>query len=423
MQYILCTTRTGVPAVKVITAKKSFYMHSRYDPLKEACRWVNGLQIKSENIPECFVLAGMGGGYHVQALHKEFPGIPIYIWDFNNDYYQWILHTGLLDWMQQSNKKVIYQSTESLSEIRDAFLPLLQKPGSMLLIHPPSLEIIPECLSEFKELLTDRLLLMRSVRAQGQILNDNYSVNLQLGDPGINEWIGKYQDKPVILVSAGHSLTKQLVLLKKIQKNVIIGNVGTALTPLVQAGIKPDFVMLSDPGDAIIDQINKVDCDGIPLFYLCTANAKAIASYSGPRYIVWQQGFSEAEQQAAGRKEPLIQTGGSVATCLLDLIVQMGGDPIALVGQDLAFTGGRSHAGGTYAGRHMNTATASLQVKDFYKKEMVSTSQSLYSYLRWFERYACNKPCSSRFYNCTEGGAYINGWVHTSLADFAREYL
>lgn len=420
MQFILDPTDTAAPAVKVIMAKKSFYMHSRHHPLKEARRWVNGLQIKSKNIPACFVLVGMGGGYQAQVLQQEFPDVPMHIWDFNNDYYHWLLDTGLLDWLQQSNKKITYQSTESLAEIRDVFLPLLQKQDSMLLIHPPSLEIIPACLTAFKALLTDRLLLMRSTRVQGQIFNENYRVNLQLNDPGINKWLGQYQDQSMVLVAAGPSLTKQLPLLREIQKNVIIASVGTALTPLVQAGIKPHLVMLSDPGAAIIDQINKVACNAIPLFYLCTANAKAIASYSGPRYIVWQQGFSEAEQQAATRQEPLIQTGGSVATCLLDLMVQMGGNPIALVGQDLAYTNGRSHASGTHAGQNVLPQTASLQVPDFYQKKRVPTAQNLASYLRWLERYVSNKS-PRRFYNCTEGGAYINGWLHTTLADFVAK--
>lgn len=422
MEWMLCNTPSGLPTVKVIDSKKSFYLHSRYDPVKEAARWVDNLEVKSVEFPAYFVFVGMGAGYHARALHQTFPGTPIHVWDFNSDYACWLNSTGLLSWMKTCNGKITYQATESIQVIKTKFLPLIQNGNSILLIHPPSLEIIPAGLRELKQVLEDYLLFKHTVNAQQHLLYKNYQLNFTLNDPGITRWMGRYVNTPMILVSAGPSLTKQLAVLREVYKkdSAVIGTVGTALTPLLQAAVKPDFVMLADPQDAVIEQLDKLDCLDIPLFYLCTANARAVAFYRGPRYIVWQKGFREAELQGAARDEPLIQTGGSVATCLLDLMVQMGGNPIALVGQDLAFTGGQSHAAGTHAIRSVDTNTTLLQVTDFNKTKKVSTSRNLYSYLRWFERYVRERQEPGRFWNCTEGGAYINGWIHASLLDFLK---
>lgn len=424
MKWTLCSTRTELPTIKVIDGEKSFYLHSRYDPLKEAARWVDNLQIDKSTPPSSFVIVGMGAGYHVWLLHQIFPEAQLHIWEFNSEYARWIKNTGLLNWMEPNKSKIIYNGTESLPLIRNKFLPFLQGHDSLLLLHPPSLQIIPADLYELRNLLEDYLIIRRSAQSNRQLLYDNYSQNLTLGDPGISQWLGQYNGRPMILVSAGPSLNKQLLFLNEIRKSnlIIIGSVGTALAPLHEAGIKPDFIMLSDPQINILEQINKFNIYDLPLFYLCTANTQTVQYYQGPRYIVWQKGFPEAEMQATARCEPLIQTGGSVATCLLDLMVQMGGCPIALVCQDLAYTNGRSHADNTHAVRAVDHGTSLLQTEDFFMQGKVSTSRNLYSYLRWFERYVRDANNNGRFWNCTEGGAYIKGWIHCTLSDFFQRF-
>ncbi|MHB8986332.1 MAG: motility associated factor glycosyltransferase family protein [Eubacteriales bacterium] len=422
MKWSLCNARTGLPTVKVTAPQKSFYLNSSYDPVKEASRWVDNLRIQEANAPGYFVFLGMAAGYHARALHQAFPDVPVYVWDFNSAFAKWLRNSGLLSWLETCSGKIIYRDTESIRVIQKEFLPQVQNEDSLLLVHPPSLEIIPDCLYVVRQVLDEFLLFKRTVNAQQHLLHENFRLNSSLNDPGISRWMGKYVNQPMLLVSAGPSLTKQMSLLREVNKkgSAVIGSVGTALTPLIESGIKPDFVMISDPQEVIIEQLENVRPSDIPLFYLCTASARAVACYPGPKNVVWQKGFREAEIQAAGRHEPLVQTGGSVATCLLDLMVQMGGNPIALVGQDLAFTGGKSHADGTHGLRSVDSEAAALQIDDFYKTGKVSTSRNLYAYLRWFEHYVRDRKEPARFWNCTEGGAYIEGWKHASLEDYLQ---
>lgn len=180
--------------------------------------------------------------------------------------------------------------------------------------------------------------------------------------------------------------------------------------------------MVSDPQDYIIDQLSGIGDLHIPFFYLATANTKAVANFIGARYVVWQKGYPVAEEQAITHGVPTVQTGGSVATCLLDLMVLMGGGPIALVGQDLAFTGGQSHAIGTHGYRQTQANFNYIHVTSWDEDGTVPTSKNLQAYLHWFERYVADKP-KGQLWNCTEGGAYIKGFIHAPLIEFVKRFI
>lgn len=420
MKFQLHDTKSGVPTIKVEKESKYIYMHSSYDPLKEAERWAAGVSRKN-SFPDSFVIVGMGAGYHIQALHHLCPKVPIAVWDFNVSFATWAREAGLLSWLD-NQPLISYSFSESLQVIKNKFLPLLIQAGVALLIHPPSLEIIPDSLCDVRQLFKEYLLYLRGLSAQEDLMRENFLNNIVLGDPGIVKWLGRYQRVPAVLVSAGPSLTKQLTLLREVaqSKCAVIACVGTALHPLLRAGVMPDLVMVSDGQINILEQLIGAESTGIPLFYLSTANHQAVAYYQGPRYIVWQKGYEAAEQKADERREPLIKTGGSVATCLLDMLVHMGCCPIALVGQDLAFTGGLSHTIGAHATKEINPLFASCEVEDFYRQGTVRTSLNLLSYLHWFVRYVRDSGDPSCFWNCTEGGAFIEGWKHSTLLEFIK---
>jgi hypothetical protein len=300
------------------------------------------------------------------------------------------------------------------------FSGLLSKSGENILIYKPSLVLIDQ--EEIRLTLESFLMKKRTIREQGESLRQNFELNLTLNDEDISRYIGNYQDGQAILVSAGPSLTKQLPLLKiALEKGVKIACVGTSLLTMIKAGIRPNFVMVSDPKDAIQEQFVGVENENIPLFYLSTANHGAVKRYKGPRIIVWQRGFEEAEIQAKLNRVPLVETGGSVATCLLDLLIKLGFKKIALVGQDLAFTDNQTHAMNTHRYNQIHNDLHLIEVEDYYRTEKIKTSRNLFIYLKWFERYV-EQHGNIELWNCTEGGAYIDGWKHFPLKKFLSPF-
>jgi hypothetical protein len=417
MKWSFIQTKSGHVTVALNRVAGEFLLHSKYDPVKEAKRWVAQWEIEKHS-PKKILVIGLGVGYHLKQLIQDFPHIPVMVWEFNPEYVEWLKNSVRL---QDLAGEIQLCVSDDWIEIRTKLLPVLDDPETMVLLHSPSLELIPEKLTSLKELLENHVRFLRTIRRHADQLEYNFNLNVSLNDAGICQWKDKLGYKAAILVSAGPSLTKQLPILVDIhQKGLItLACVGTALQPLLNYGINPDIVMISDPQDNINEQFMKSNHMEPSLFYLATANHKAVADYLGPRFIVWQKGFDKSELQAELRGDPLIQTGGSVATCLLDLLVWMGSRKIALVGQDLAFSNGYSHAEGTHGARKVDMDNL-LEVPDYFQQGKIGTSKNLFVYLKWFERYNRSLISNVELWNCTEGGAFIPGWIHKSLQEFVN---
>lgn len=411
MNFSIIQTRTG-PSVMVEEEGNCYYLHSRYDPIKEASRWVEGINEKKRN-STAIVVIGMGAGHHIRALLQAVKYQKIYVYEFNEEYYKWIIDSNLISDLL-SDAQISYH----LIKEREDLNMLSARLSKSFLLFRPSIEIIPE---KFKGVIAEierYLMIEQTVEEQQMALWLNFTENVKMNDEGFTKNRFPIR-KDMILVSAGPSLTKQISSLKKATRSnqFLVGCVGTAFRPLMNNGIKPDFVMISDPKDNIINQFTGLTNSQIPLLYLSTANFKTVEQYKGPRYIVWQMGFEAAEKKAFARNEPVIETGGSVATCLLDVMVKLGAKRIALIGQDLSFTDKRSHAIDTHAQINIQTTANLIEVPDYNQNGMVYTSKNLSVYLNWFKKYA-RKIKNIELWNCTEGGAYIDGWIHRPFKDF-----
>jgi hypothetical protein len=412
MEWEIRNTRT-LPTIIVKRENKIYYLHSKYDPIKEAKAWVDNINIEPTLHHICLI--GIGLGYHVNLLAKKYPKLRIHVFEFNYAFVKWLLGRKKLSSLFE-NKNIFLHHGEDMSFLLKQLSFHLSEHADNFLLYKPSLELIEQ--KVVRRSLESFFIKKRTIREQKELLNKNFESNIRLQDQDISSFIGEFKNKPTIIVSAGPSLSKQLPLLKKaFQRDVIIACVGTALLPLIKAGIKPNLIMISDPKELIVDQFLGIEKIDVPLFYLSTANHSAVKQYKGSRYIVWQSGYPNAEFSAKQFNVPLIETGGSVATCLLDLMVKLGSKAIALVGQDLAFTNNKTHANGTHLFKEINEFINTLEVEDYFRKEKIKTSRNLYIYLKWFEKYV-EEHEGKQFWNCTEGGAHIRGWKHRPLSEF-----
>jgi hypothetical protein len=421
IEWELVKTSKGINTIIVRRDGQSAYLHSRYDPYKEAKNWVDGLNIP---IDVDINVVGMGLGYHIVELAKRFPQKNITVWDFNNDFAEWLIQSQLITEVLHL-PNVEYKYTSSLHIISETFTKYLNSQYTVLIIYRPCMLLIPEHLESLKEALLNYNMFYQTLKDTAPYLYTNFQKNMTLNDKGISMTNLHHGDK-MILVSAGPSLTKQLPKLKEISiySNVQIGCVGTALKPLLTYGIKPSFVMVTDPHPTTIEQFEGIRLSDVPLFYLSTAAHNVVKDYAGPRYIVWQKGFELAERMAAEKKEPLIETGGSVATSLISLMVTLGAKCIALIGQDLAYTNGLTHAEQAPSQHRITVQHQNNLLVDRYDlKGKIETSRSLYLYLKWFESHAENYRERVKFINCTEGGAYIKGFEHMPFEQFIKMYI
>ncbi len=287
-----------------------------------------------------------------------------------------------------------------------------------------------------------------TVTGAGNKIADNDIVCLPyvIKHRGVNDVKDLFKDKPAIIVSTGPSLRRNIHMLKKAQKKVIIVAVGQALRPLLAYDIRPDFIGAVDFGAVNMEHYNGLLDSDIPLVTVNRSYAPLLEQYQGPKFLSVSPnpGF-EDKAQGILKDKGFVEQGGSVAHLCLGFAKQLGCNPIIFVGQDLALTDGLSHIpqadarGKVKVGEggaitwDVTDPRSSLQDKAGYSMGtdqkvvgyfggLVSSSTALVSFLTSFETIIEAMPPDVEIINATEGGARIKGTKLMLLSDALKKY-
>lgn len=229
------------------------------------------------------------------------------------------------------------------------------------------------------------------------------------------------RDIPAIVVSAGPSLNKNIKELKKAKNRAFIVAVDTAVKPLVKAGIIPDLYVVVD-GLKPISLLDFEEARQIPMLTSVTSSKDVLRQHKGKK-IFYAEGILLSHNLFAMNTIPFegIACGGSVACTAFSLVYKMGFSRIILVGQDLAMTGNKTHADGTFQEKMVEVDTSRCLMVEGNYEEKVPTRGDFKLYLDWFNYYI-NGCEGIHVINATEGGAKINNTEIMTLSDaIARE--
>lgn len=393
-----------------------FYLHSRYDPVIEAERFA---EAQLRNMPDekldRIVVYGAGCGHHVKALLylTSSKGVPIEVWETNVQSFLQMEQVGVFTEIWENSRLTFIVSDD---------LQVFSKRGSAwqghrvhVIVHEPSLRVMPIALESLKRVLQDYQVKQNSAIAHSELLQNNFEQNTQKDWPSVS-YFQTLPSVPILLISGGPSLTKSVSLLPTAANHCLLAAVGTAVAPLWRQGIRPDFVVMTDPQPGMLLQLEGWESEEIPLFFLSTLFSGVIEQYRGPKFILYQEGYTPAEREAFFRGESLVQTGGSVSTTLFSFARLLGLGPLCLIGQDLAYTDDQTHMEGTPLYQRWEQQAKGERVLSFERTGTVVAPRNLLLYKKWFEEQARNS--SETFYNATEGGAYIEGFIHITLEEF-----
>ena len=242
----------------------------------------------------------------------------------------------------------------------------------------------------------------------------------------VSQIAGKFDGERCVIISAGPSLEKQLPLLKAIQNKIVLISVGAALPTLHAHDIHPHFVVLIDPVELNINDFSSGKFTREILISSLVGNSSVVANFQGKKFFTqYSQAFDEAPSNPFG-KMCFMDSAGSVANCAYAFAKIIGMKTIAFVGQDLAYTGGVSHALGH---QQREDKTPEAMEKDAgmkkvagYHGDTVYTTIAMDVFKAWFEaRFAADKDIT--VLNCTEGGAMIKGAVQQPLQTLADEVI
>lgn len=222
---------------------------------------------------------------------------------------------------------------------------------------------------------------------------------------------------PAFLVSAGPSLGRNIKDLQKAKGKSLIIAVDAAVNPLLKNGIVPDLMVAVDPIKGS-DYIKEQGAELIPLVSGMNCCAGLTNAHKGEKiYISDLNPFLEVFFIKTCGMLPQLETGGSVSNSAFHLAYLLGCRSIILVGQDLAYTGKKSHAEGSVRGNETMDEIKENLVEDVdINGNPILTSTMFLRFKTWFEDFIAEHT-DIHVVNSTEGGVMIKGTEVMSLKE------
>lgn len=224
---------------------------------------------------------------------------------------------------------------------------------------------------------------------------------------------------PAIIVSAGPSLDKNIKQLKTVGNKAFIIGVDSALKALVREGIDYHIGISVDPrkNPAVFEDER---IHQYPL--VLSANSIPEVMQKNKSRLFFQsplgfEGFEETIKCVTKEKMGELKTGGSVATDAFSLAEYLGFQTIIFVGQDLAYTGGKTHVNGFVECKDNQREEETLVNVIGIDGSMLRTDIQMDAYRKWFELEIKRNKEKITAYNATEGGARISGTTEITLQE------
>jgi len=421
-----------------------YYIHSKYDPVKESMKISENLSLDNDHI----VLFGLGLGYLLNnIILKKQPFARILIVEPDIEIIKQSLNT--LNWETLlKNKDLFFVIGTDLNELANRVhdfinitffdkIDWVELSSEVRLLKPffdRAKEVINSevktNLLDFKTLLAENYLVPRNIIGNLPfILKGRATANLK----------DKFKDHPGIIVSAGPSLDKNISYLKQIRNRAVIISVDTALKPLISKNIQPHFTAIADPSYKNYLHMQGMK-DKIENFIIAeTGISKQIysdfyksiftASIGKPLVKIIEENSCEFGS---------FDAWGSVISFAMNFAVYTGLNPIVFVGQDFAFSDMRNHCRRTsweekqlvYSSNiealqrmEINSIGGNrkiIEVKDIYG-ESTFTSERLQLYKNYLIR-EISKRKDKEFINASEGGI-LTELKNMTLKEVIKNYI
>ncbi|MEM9082988.1 MAG: 6-hydroxymethylpterin diphosphokinase MptE-like protein [Planctomycetota bacterium] len=328
---------------------------SRRKPLDEAERLAESFDLKKAG---AVVIMGFGLGHHARAIAERVEKqAAVIIFEPDESLLRRVLEEfDHSDWLNRPNVRV-FTDSDNAGSMHGALKDLEAwiSVGVEFVNHPPSADrLAPNTkhfTDEFLRVVSALRTTIVTVMMQSDVTIRNTLMNVehQLTRPGIAELKDLFKGRPAVVVSAGPSLRRNMHLLKEpgIRDRVAIIAVQTVLKPLLEAGIKPHFVTALDYHEVskrFYEGLTVQDVEGVQLIAESKANAAILDTFPGEKRVSGDDFFEQLIGEELAPANDKITPGATVAHLAYYLARYLGCDPVALIGQDLAFTDGQYYA-------------------------------------------------------------------------------
>lgn len=435
----LIETKSKKYSAKVFKNGKSIFLHSAYNPEKEANALINEIKEETEKDLDLVFIFGIGAGYLINAFKKL--NINIAVIEPSIKFFNLLIDNFKLDKILEDNI-TFFIGGDDIEDI-EKFISLTNTKKVKFFITRSYATLFNEEALFYQQkvlsIVDKKIININTISRFDKLWAYNIASNVAKISThyGVNKFFDKYKNIPAVIVSAGPSLEKNIRKLKEIKNKALIIAVDTAMKPLFSHNISPHFIITIDPQKKNSKYFRNVNFKESVLIAESSVDKEAIDSFNGAIYFI-NSIFPLAKyfmEELGDRGD--ITTGGSVSTAAYDFAIRIGANPIIMVGLDLSFPNYQTHIKGSYHEENFFTEIYKLDSYDsrIYKvliagnlreekniyNEKVWTDSRFDMYKNWYEE-QCLKYKKNKFYNATEGGIIINGMENIKLEELIKKF-
>lgn len=392
-EFQLESTACGFLTLKSLRTGR--YLHSNNNPMEEARKQIEYFYVPS--VDE-YALMGCGLGYQAYQLYRISNGsVKIHIFEQNANVVEIARKYGVLDWIPQNLLKI------TVKDSLYSFLKAADSNNIGVFMHLPSLRLIRN---------------EKERSAMLQAYGEQHTPVMHRRNFCINFWrnlhsAAKYIDylkagvkEETVVVAAGPSLDDDIEILREWQGKKTIIAVGTVLKKLLNQDIKPDYVVVMDPQARTVRQIEGAENANVPMILDACAYWEFASRYQGEKYFVLTPQFDEILQYAKEHHLNVWPSGGTVMSLAVEVAIQFKAKKVYLMGVDLAYPSGLSHASDTMD-RRVESMEGMQEVCGVAGTTVYAT-HVFEIYRKWLENHI-SRHKDIEWYNLSTKGARIHG--------------
>ncbi|MCP5104992.1 MAG: motility associated factor glycosyltransferase family protein, partial [bacterium] len=332
---------------------QNYYLHSKFNPEAEALKLIQKSNLDADHI----VVLGLGAGYHLEKLmNMKNQNTRILLVEPDLEIIKHSLKT--LDWKPIFTRPDFFYcfgtDPNALAATVQSFLnmPVFDKLEFIELTA--EVRFLQNFFNTAKEAMDNEIKTLlydfKTRLAEDSMVPKNILKNIGgiLKTRRVKYLENKFSGTPGFIVSAGPSLDKNILQLKKINNRAVIICVDTALKPLLKKNIHPHFTVTADPSYKNYLHLQGTEEDIRYFLVSDTAISNQVYNDFHPHIFSVSLGkpiFQMIEENIGAVGE--IDAWGSVISLALNFAIYLGLEPITFLGQDFAFTGMRNHCRGT----------------------------------------------------------------------------
>ncbi len=428
------SNRAGDPVPLARRDGKLLPLHSKFDPRKEAARFIG--QIDTERF-DLFVVLGFAFAYHVEELLKKMGdgAVCLVLEKSAAMVREAASHRDLSALFSDPRLAVLADpDEETLAEAlrgkASRTVSFITHRGS----HAADPDYYRNALELARSFISTKDVNIATLAKFEKIWSANIARNINrlIDTPAAGIFFDRFRGIPALVIAAGPSLLESIDFIRENARRCVLVAVDTSYRILLKHGIEPHFCLTVDPQLVNARYFEGTGKTGTVLIADPVAHPAAFRLFRGRpaatglvfRIMKWIEGI-------CGERGELTH-GGSVSTNAYDFARRLGAAPVVMVGQDLSFTGGYAHARGSYLDCEIHLRTNRLYREEMFNRaqltalpkimvrgiggEKVHTNQKMMIFLSWFE-----KRRDPNLVNATARGAFIPGIQHRNSADLRFE--